>query len=283
MSESLAPSADEATAITKASRSTLAFSFACLPRQQRRDMTTFYAFCRVVDDIADDPVLKLSVKRVRLDRWAAVVEKRESPSSPLEREVMDLLRRYPTIDPQHVREIIRGMEMDLGVVRYETYKELQDYCYRVASVVGLVSIEIFGARMVQAPQYAIELGHALQLTNIIRDVGEDLRETNRIYLPREDMVRFGVTEEGLRSGKPGDGFRPLMELLAERANARFAASRRHFPYRDRNALRASELMRRFYQALLNSIKRDGFRVLSKRYRLGRGQKLFLLVRTLISW
>jgi phytoene synthase len=240
-------------------------------------MTTFYAFCRVVDDIADDPELDPLSKRTQLNRWAAVVEKRESPAETLEREVMDLLARHGGIDPSLLREIIRGMEMDLGRVRYASYEELQEYCYRVACAVGLVSIEIFGARTLQAPRYAIELGHALQLTNIIRDVGEDLRSADRIYLPQEDMKRFGVTEEGLRSGRPGDGFRALLTLQAERAGARFAAARQHYPERDRQALRASELMRRLYQALLEKMSRDGFRVLDQRYRLGSVQKLLLLL------
>lgn len=271
----------DAAAITKASRSNLAFAFACLPKQQRLDMTTFYAFCRVVDDIADDPVLERPAKQERLDRWSAVIETAAEPSEPLEKGVTDLLHRHPTIDPRLLREIVRGMEMDLGRVRYQTYKELQEYCYRVACAVGLVSIEIFGARTFEAPQYAIELGHALQLTNIIRDVGEDLSQSDRIYLPQEELDRFGVTEQGMREGRPGEGFRPLMQFQADRAKARFAAACRHFPHRDRNALRASELMRRFYRTLLHQMERDGFRVLNRRYRLGTLQKTFLLLGSLL--
>ncbi len=271
----------DSAAITRASGSNLAFAFACLPKQRRCDMTTFYAFCRVVDDIADDPKLDNSTKRVRLEAWKMVIEERQSPAVGLEEELMALLARRPGIDRGLLREIILGMEMDLGRVRYESYEELQEYCYRVACAVGLVSIEIFGARTLQAPQYAVELGHALQLTNIIRDVGEDLRNGDRIYLPVEDMVRFGVTEDGLLSGKPGDGFLPLMNFQAERAMARFSAARQHYPARDWRALRASELMRRLYQALLETMTRDGFQVLHTRYRLGALQKMTLLLRSLL--
>jgi len=131
----------------------------------------------------------------------------------------------------------------------------------------------------KAPRYAIELGHALQLTNIIRDVGEDLRDGGRIYLPTEDLERFGVTEDGLRSGSPGHGFADLMAFQAQRAKDRFGAAERFYPKRDRQALRASELMRVLYKALLGRMEQDGFRVLHHRYRLGALHKLALLVRT----
>ncbi len=244
-------------------------------------MTVFYAFCRVVDDIADDASREVEEKRRELASWTDLVDGRRSPRAGLEESLRELLDRYPEIDRSLLVEIVRGMEMDLGKVRYDTYADLQLYCHRVASAVGLVSIRIFGCTEPAATSYATELGHALQLTNIIRDVGEDLREADRIYLPREDLERFGVTELGLRSGTPGPGFRELMRFEATRAKERFANAVRLYPRRDRKALRASELMRLLYQTLLAKMERDGFRVLDRRYRLKGWEKLFLLARGLV--
>jgi phytoene synthase len=241
-------------------------------------MTSFYAFCRVVDDIADEPGPTVDEKRVALARWADVIEGRIEPKSPVEVDLVDLLKRYPGIDPELAQEILRGMEMDLGTVRYRTRADLERYCYRVACAVGLVSIEIFGCKAPGAKAYAIELGHALQLTNILRDVGEDWRESQRIYLPEEEMERFGVTEADLAAETSGERFRLLMASQAERAKERFAAARRLYPHSDRKALRASELMRSFYESLLRKMERGGYRVLEHRYRLGALEKVALLIR-----
>ena len=281
MNASAQPLADTAGSaeITRASQSNLAFAFGCLPPQRRRDMTAFYAFCRVVDDIADEPGPTIEEKRLALARWAGVIEGRIEPKSPVEGDLVDLLKRYPGIDPELAQEILRGMEMDLGTVRYRTRADLERYCYRVACAVGLVSIEIFGCKAPGAKTYAIELGHALQLTNIMRDVGEDWRESQRIYLPEEEMERFGVTEADLSAGTSSDPFLRLMAFQAERAKERFAAARRLYPQSDRKALRASELMRSFYESLLRKMERGGYRVLEKRYRLAAVEKVALLIRS----
>jgi phytoene synthase len=167
-----------------------------------------------------------------------------------------------------LEEIIDGVEMDLRNVRYNSFEELRVYCYRVASAVGLVSIEIFGYRNPACRQYAIQLGLALQMTNIIRDVGKDL-SNGRIYLPQQDLARFEYPEENLRLKKYNNPFLRLMEFEAARAEEFFAHAAELLPREDRRSMVAAEIMRSVYQALLRRMKADGFRVFEKEYRLSR--------------
>jgi 15-cis-phytoene synthase len=167
-----------------------------------------------------------------------------------------------------LEEIIDGVEMDLRNVRYDSFEELRVYCYRVASAVGLVSIEIFGYRNPACRQYAIQLGLALQMTNIIRDVGKDL-SNGRIYLPQQDLARFEYPEEDLHLKKYNDPFLRLMEFEAARAEEFFAHAAELLPREDRRSMVAAEIMRSVYQGLLRRMKADGFRVFEKEYRLSR--------------
>ena len=272
---------EDAAAIAKRSRSNLAFALVSLPKQKRIDMTTFYAFCRVVDDIADDPGQPVEDRRQQLLGWRQLIGGDREPASLLEREVADLFVRYP-IDRETALEIVRGVEMDLDVVRYATYADLEQYCYRVASAVGLVSIEIFGYTDPATRDYAVELGHALQITNIMRDVGEDLREDDRIYLPQEDLERFGVSEEDLRAGRHSEAFLNLMKFEAERAESRYARARQLLADADRKNLRASELMHAIYYALLKRMRATDFPVLETRCSLPKWEKLWLLTRSTIG-
>ena len=162
----------EAAEITRASKSNLALAFISLGRERRRDMTVFYAFCRVIDDIADATDLGAEEKKRRLELWRASLHQAEANETPLAEEVRTLMQKY-SLGPEMLEEIIAGVEMDLHKSRYETFEELRLYCYRVASAVGLVSIEIFGYKNPACKQYAVDLGLALQTTNIIRDVGKD--------------------------------------------------------------------------------------------------------------
>src|SRR5512132_2324351 len=185
-----------AATITRQSKSNLALAFVSLGRERKRDITIFYAFCRVVDDIADSPELSVIEKRVRLANWRQML-RTSAPDEPLlARDVRQLMHKY-SLTPEMLEQIISGVEMDLSILRYSTFKELRVYCYRVASAVGLVSIEIFGYRNPGCKEYALQLGLALQMTNIIRDVGKDLGN-GRIYLPQEDLARFGYSEMQLR-------------------------------------------------------------------------------------
>jgi 15-cis-phytoene synthase len=254
-----------AAKITRESKSNLALAFVSLGRERREDITTFYAFCRVIDDIADSTELTVQEKARDLTAWRRWLRESGPGESVIARPVRALIAKY-SLRPAMLEEIIDGVEMDLHKVRYDTFEDLRLYCYRVASAVGLVSIEIFGYRNPASREYAIQLGLALQMTNIIRDVGKDLRN-GRIYLPQEDMARFDYTEDDLRRQKYNDSFVRLMEFEAARAQGFFAAASSFLPREDRRSMVAAEIMGSVYRGLLKRMKTDRFRVFEKEYRL----------------
>ena len=259
-----------AAKITRESKSNLALAFVALNRERREDITIFYAFCRVIDDIADSTELTPDEKARGLTAWREWLQKGAPDEPALANDLRAVMAKY-SLTPVVLEEIIDGVEMDLRNVRYETFEELRVYCYRVASAVGLVSIEIFGYRNPVCREYAIALGLALQMTNIIRDVGTDL-DNGRIYLPRQDLVRFGYPEEDLCLRKYNEPFRRLMEFEAARAEEFFAQAANLLPREDRRSMVAAEIMRSVYQALLRRMEADGFRVFEKEYRLSRLEK-----------
>ena len=175
------------------------------------------------------------------------------------------------LTPEMLEEIIAGVEMDLSIKRYQTFDELRVYCYRVASAVGLVSIEIFGYRNPACKEYAIQLGLALQMTNIIRDVGKDLR-ADRIYLPEEDLARFNYSEKELQNRQYNDRFVRLMQFEAERARHFFARAAEILPQEDRRSMVAAEIMGSIYRGLLRRMELDKFRVFEKEYGLNKLEK-----------
>jgi phytoene synthase len=260
----------KAADITRQSKSNLALAFISLGRERRDDMTVFYAFCRVIDDIADTPNLQVDERRRRLLNWRYWLRAPASDEPPLARDVRAVLAKY-SIAPEMVDEIIAGVEMDLEKSRYATFEELRVYCYRVASAVGLVSIEIFGYRNSGCRQYAVELGLALQITNIIRDVGKDL-QNGRIYLPQEDLARFNYLESELCNRQYNDRFVRLMEFETSRAREFFSRAAALLPRVDRRSMVAAEIMSSLYRALLNRIEADRFRVFEKEYRLSKLEK-----------
>jgi phytoene synthase len=260
----------DAASITRASKSNLALAFVSLGRERRRDMTVFYAFCRVIDDIADAADRPAQEKRINLAHWRTWLREARPNESPLARDVRLLMAKY-SLPPAMLEEIIAGVEMDLSKSRYATFDELRLYCYRVASAVGLVSIEIFGYRNPACKKYAVELGLALQTTNIIRDVGKDL-QSDRIYLPQEDLDRFDYTETDLRQHRYDDRFVRLMQFQAERAHGFFKKAAALLPREDRRSMVAAEIMGSVYRALLRRMERDMFRVFEKNYRLNKLQK-----------
>jgi phytoene synthase len=259
-----------AAKITRASKSNLALAFVALGRERRNDITIFYAFCRVIDDIADSTEISVEEKARDLAAWRRWLREGTPDEPALARDLRGLIAKY-SLTPAMLEEIIDGVEMDLRSVRYNSFEELRLYCYRVASAVGLVSIEIFGYRNPACRQYAIQLGLALQMTNIIRDVGKDL-SNGRIYLPQEDLARFHYSEEDLRLRKCNEPFLRLMEFEAARAEEFFADASELLPREDRRSMVAAEIMRSVYQALLRRMKADGFRVFEKEYRLTRLEK-----------
>ena len=259
-----------AATITRQSKSNLALAFVSLGRERKRDITIFYAFCRVIDDIADSPELGAVEKRVRLAKWRQILQTTAQDEPPLARDVRQLIAKY-SLPTSMLEEIIAGVEMDLSTLRYPTFEELRIYCYRVASAVGLVSIEIFGYRNQRCKQYAIELGLALQMTNIIRDVGKDM-QNGRIYLPQEDLARFHYSETELIRRHYNERFVQLMEFQARRARQFFANAAAVLPAEDRSAMTPAEIMGSVYRGLLRRIELDKFRVFEKDYHLNKMEK-----------
>jgi 15-cis-phytoene synthase len=265
--------------ITRQSKSNLALAFIALGRERRRDITTFYAFCRVIDDIADNPQLPLEEKTRQLSEWRARLRRAQPNESPLAGEIRTLMAKY-RLTPEMLEEIIAGVEMDLTISQYAAFAELRVYCYRVASAVGLVSIEIFGFRNADCREYAIQLGLALQMTNILRDVSKDL-ENGRIYLPQDDLARFGYSADALHHHVYDEHFLQLMRFEAERAEQFFAAARRLLPDEDRRSMVAAEIMSAIYFALLQRMKVDNFRVFDRQYELSKPAKFFQVARQLL--
>jgi 15-cis-phytoene synthase len=259
-----------AAKITRQSKSNLALAFVSLGRERRHDITIFYAFCRLIDDIADAAALVSEEKRRRLAKWREWL-RAATPDEPLvARDLRGLISKY-SLSPGMLEEIIAGVEMDLDISRYATFEDLRLYCYRVASAVGLVSIEIFGYRSPACKEYAIELGLALQLTNIIRDVGKDLLD-GRVYLPLEDLVRLGYSEAELRNREYNEGFIRVMEFEAARARHFFARAAALLPSEDRRSMVPAEIMSSLYRGLLRKMELDKFRVFEKEYRLNKLEK-----------
>lgn len=266
--------------ITRKAKSNLAFALVCLPKQRKEDMVTFYAFCRLIDDIADDPGIPLDDRKNQLARWRDGIRDGFEQPDEIEAEVTNLIERYD-ISRQPFIDLIDGCESDLQPQRFQTWDELKKYTYRVASCVGIVSIKIFGCDHPDSLKYAISLGHALQLTNIMRDVGEDLRNGGRIYLPLDDLARFQYTERDL-VGRVHDGrFITMMSWQAERAEKLYQEAIDHLHPDDAKALKAAEAMRKTYHALLQKMQSDNFRVFDRRYRISKAKKTAILLSTLI--
>ena len=271
--------------ITKNAKSNLAFAFACLPKQRRDDMVTLYAFCRIVDDLADSPDLPLEEKIAGLLDWTECFAQplRESKKlNNIQTKILEVRDRYQ-IDNQLFLELIEGCKSDLNPSRrFDDWEQLKEYTYRVASCVGLISIEIFGCKSSASKEYAVALGHALQLTNILRDVGEDLTDNLRIYIPENDMVRFQYSERDL-VGRVHDGrFISMMQYISERADHYYAEAEKHLPKEDKKALRSSEAMRKIYHGILKKMQADNFRVFDRRYTLSKPRKVWLLLTSLLG-
>jgi len=265
--------------VTRKSRSNFYYAFLALPRPQREALYAVYAFCRTVDDIADGGG-EAEAQRRELAVWrqevARCYEPAAVPALPLARQLAEAVRAYG-LPRAALDAIIDGCEMDLRRTTYETEDELYPYCYRVASAVGLCCIEIFGYTDPRAREYAVSLGMALQLTNIIRDVGADARN-GRIYVPQADLRRFGVTGDDLRAGRYGDAFVALMAHEAGRARAFYAEARAAFPSVDARALVPAEIMGRIYYALLEEIEARRFRVFDERVTLPARRKAAIALR-----
>jgi 15-cis-phytoene synthase len=256
-------------------------AFAVLPAPQRDAIRAVHAFSRTIDDSVDeepDP----GRARAELARWrreiAACYE--GEPAEPVTRRLRPHLLRY-RIPRGHLEELLSGVEMDLTQTRYSTFEELRRYCHRVASVVGLICLHIFGDEEERGRDYAESLGLALQLTNILRDLGRD-HARGRIYLPSDDLAAHGYTEEHLARGERNEAFHGLMRFETERARAFFAAAEREARGLDRRRIVAAEIMGRIYRRLLDRIEASGFDVFTREIRVPRAERLWLAGSTLLA-
>jgi len=272
---------DRCQQVTKREARNFYYGFMLLPAQQRRAIYAAYAFARECDDIVDadlpgeEASVRLAAYRESLDRCLA-----GRPQGPVFLALRDAIDRY-RIPHDYFYRLVEGVETDLSVRRYANFEELKRYCYLVASVVGLVSIEIFGYRGGrQTREYAADLGIALQLTNILRDVQEDLQR-DRIYLPQEEMARFGYGEADLRAGVANDAFRRVMAFQVARADEYYESGRRLLPCLPRRARACVGVMAGIYSTILDDIRREPEGVLKQRIGLSAGQKLALAGRELV--
>ena len=260
------------------SGSSFYYSFLFLPPNRRRAITALYAYCREVDDIVDEcldaqiAATKLAWWRTELDRLYA-----GNPEHPVTQALLPVLKEF-ALPQEQLLEIIDGMQMDLQQTRYLDFKALSLYCYRVASVVGLLAAEIFGYTDRATQKYAHDLGMAFQLTNIIRDVGEDARR-GRVYLPIDELQRFNVPVADILNSRYSDNFKALMEFQIERAEQYYEQAMSQLPAADRKSQRPGLVMAAIYRAVLDEIKRDGCQVLSQRTSLTPIRKLWIAWRT----
>ncbi len=264
-------------AITREGAKNFYYAFLTLPGPKRQAIYAAYAFCRICDDIADEPdpdgdrARRLADVRASLQAAYA-----GAPRGDVFTALHDAVTRY-SIPQRYFEDVIKGVEMDLSKKRYATFDELREYCYYVASAVGLICIEVCTFSDPKAVEYAIDLGIAMQLTNILRDVEQDTA-SGRIYLPQEDLHRFGYTEEELKAGVMNDSFRALMKFEADRARSFFASGSRLMPLLDRRARACPATMAGIYRRILDRIEAEGFNVFGRRVGLSKATKIALMAR-----
>ena len=270
---------DECQAITRREAHNFYYAFVTLPKPRRRAIYAAYSFGRLADDIADadDPVhdKAQSLSKLRGSLHAAMAG---SPDGPVMAAVADVALTYD-IPELLFAEIINGVEMDLLKHRYATFEELQEYCYKVASVVGLKSTQIFGYQDEIAKHYAIDLGLAMQLTNILRDIKEDIQR-DRVYLPQDELARFNITIEQLQTGTVDTNFLEFMRFQAERAKSYFDSGSRLFPLLNQRSRSCAVGLHHLYLSLLEHIEKRGFDVFSERITVPIWHKLKL---TALLW
>ncbi len=262
------------------SGSSFYYSFLFLPAERRRAITALYAFCREVDDTVDE-CTDVSIARNKLNWWRKEIKALldGAPTHPVTQALQPHMQTY-SLEGKHLLAIVDGMEMDLDQTRYLDFAGLKRYCWHVAGVVGILSARIFGIRHAQTLQYAEKLGLAFQLTNIIRDVGEDARK-GRIYIPVNELQRFNVTAADILKGRHSENFEKLMRFQTERARAAYAEAFALLPPDDRRAQRPGLMMAAIYRTLLDEIERDGFHVLNQKISLTPIRKLWLAWKTYI--
>ena len=265
------------TTMTKNSGSNFYYSFLFLPKLRRQAMYTIYAFCKAVDSAVDEPPPG-SNPEDELRRWRAELDAvyGGTPTWPIMVSLAQHVKQL-SIPKAYFTELIKGVEMDLTTPRYQTFDDLSVYCYRVASVVGLICLHVFGPTSPHAQDYAVDLGMAFQLTNILRDLGTDA-EQGRVYLPLEDLARFGYREEDLLQGKDSPQLQALLRFEAARAHEFYKkaqAALNSLPSGDQRALTVAEIMRAVYSRILTRLERPNHQVFGPRVRLSTSHRLAL--------
>ena len=257
------------------------YAFRTLPAKKRRAIYAAYAFCRYCDDVADEEHPKYEKDRLFAELRHDLTESKAGRSDgPVLQALQDATQAFG-IPYEYYEEVIEGVEMDLVKTRFANFDELRDYCYKVASVVGLICIEVFGYEDPKAKEFAIDLGIAMQITNILRDVKEDA-ERNRIYLPQDDMERFGYTEQDLMNGVVNDAFRNLMAHQVKRARQYFESGKRLFPLLASESRACPMMLHAVYSGVLDRIEDSGYNVFERRIGLNKAEKLAMLARLWIT-
>jgi phytoene synthase len=267
--------------LSKTVQSNFFYSFLFLPKQKREAIIDVYSFCRAVDDVVDDIMENgandhsRDLAKIELDKWRAEIDSLYAGHSamPISHKLQTVLARFP-MPKEYFVEMINGCEMDLWRNRYETFDQLYEYCYRVAAITGLMCIEIFTYHSPDTRKYAVNLGIALQLTNILRDVKEDA-ERGRVYLPQEDLRRFGYSEADLLNGVVNDNFRALMKFECDRARHYYQLANEGLPAEDRPTLTAARTMGKIYFRLLEQIEHFDYDVFHHHVRLHRPERFYI--------
>lgn len=274
-SQAIAPS-EEAQAVVRSSKSNFVLSFLALPPEQREGISNFYAFSRVVDDAVDEHGPEEAARLLKFWREEVTLCYSGTPSHPVALAMQGTVRRFD-IPQRYLDLLIEGCEMDLGKKRYENFQELYEYCYRVAGVIGLVCMKIFGLGGKEAEISAVDLGLALQLTNILRDVKVDA-ELGRIYLPQDEIRQFELSEQDLLAGKMQAKLRPLLQLQAERAQQYFDrafAAMERLPHKP---LIAAWIMGKTYHKILKKIQNSDYDVFSSPIKLSKWAKSWIALK-----
>ncbi|MGN0835993.1 MAG: phytoene/squalene synthase family protein [Akkermansia sp.] len=269
----------ESDTITRNAKSNLAFTLVDLPETTRLHMAQFYAYCRIVDDIVDEPGMSVAERHEALDRWQALITGQEPPTPGIEEEVVSLVRTLQ-LDTAPMLELIAGCRSDINPTQPRTREALLAYCYQVAACVGITSAAVMGASPA-ARDYAIALGYALQLVNILRDIAEDCHRFNRFYLPAEDMALFGVTHDDIRQQRYNYRMRQLLAYEAALAEKFFGEADELYQalsVDDRNALIPAQAMKLIYHTILLKMQDDEYRIFERRYSVNNFRKLWFLLR-----
>lgn len=269
----------EANTITKNAKSNLAFTLLDLPPEKRMHMAQFYAFCRIVDDIVDEPGMTEQARHEALNRWADIITEKIAPQPGIETEVQQLVITLK-LDTAPMLELIEGCRSDIRPQQPKTREGLLAYAFKVAGCVGITSATVMGASD-KARDYAVALGYALQLVNILRDVAEDCRKYERFYLPADDMLLFGVTQDDIRNQNYNYRLRQLLAYEAALAEKFFGEAEelyQQLPVEDRNSLIPAQAMSLIYHNILTKMADDEYRVFDRRYSVNNFRKLWFLLR-----